>query len=245
MYVFVLTLVGAAILASVFLFGHRLVALERYERFRLWIAFAEGASIAYVLLHLIPHIAADQEHVAETFAGLFGWHDLAVYTVVLAGVVVFYGIRTLTRAPVEGKGTDRQVALSSSFLAGIASFSILNLAATHALHQRAELGADMLLGYVLAIGLHYGVIDDELGRMHGSAYVRFGRWPLILAVIAGWLLGYVVELERGGFIVLLAFVSGSVILNTMKQELPDNAAEYYAAFVVGAVTYGSAVLLFL
>lgn len=139
----------------------------------------------------------------------------------------------------------RDTALDLSFLAAIGAFAVLSVASAHSLHQRAEMGAEILAGYVLAIGLHFGVIDHELRSRHGGAYLRFGRWPLVVAVIAGWLLGYLVDLDRGGFVVLLAFVSGSVILNAMLRDLGEDAPRNFAAFVAGVAVYGLGVLLFL
>ena len=92
------------------------------------------------------------------------------------------------------------------------------------------------------MGVHFVVNDYGLRRDHKGAYDRVGRWVLAAAVLAGWLVGLFFEVSEAALAVLFAFLAGGVIMNVLKEELPEERESRFWAFALGAALY-SVVLL--
>jgi hypothetical protein len=55
--------------------------------------------------------------------------------------------------------------------------------------------------------------------------------------LLGWALGLVFELPRGVVALLLAFVSGAVIMNSLVMELPEGKDGRFLPFLAGGIAY--------
>lgn len=235
-------------LAAVHVYVRRLRFLGRIPRSR-WLSFAGGTAVAYVFVHLLPELGAGAAAVAKNDGIFAAFLERHVYFVALAGFVTFYGVEQFARkrtAADEGRnddhsggdvGEDDESSASSVgiFWAHIGSFAAYNVLIGFSLHHR-ETALGLAL-FATAIGLHFAVNDFGLRDHHERRYDRVGRWPLAVAVLAGAAAGSVVPLGEAAFGVLLAFVGGSVILNVIKEELPEDRESRFGAFVVGAIVY--------
>ncbi len=66
---------------------------------------------------------------------------------------------------------------------------------------------------------------------------------LAAAVLAGWwAAGLLFEVSEAALAVLFAFLAGGVIMNVLKEELPEERESRFWAFVLGAGLY-TAILL--
>jgi uncharacterized membrane protein len=92
--------------------------------------------------------------------------------------------------------------------------------------------------FSIAMALHFLVNDFGLLEHHKERYIRYGRWLLVLALVAGWAVGFAIQLSHTLFVLLLAFVGGGIILNVLKEELPEERESRYWAFITGALAYG-------
>lgn len=61
-------------------------------------------------------------------------------------------------------------------------------------------------------------------------------------LLAGFALGYAIEVSEAGIAALTAFLGGGVILNVLKEEVPSERHSRFWAFAAGAAGY--AALLF-
>ncbi|WP_290883701.1 hypothetical protein [Fischerella sp.] len=73
-------------------------------------------------------------------------------------------------------------------------------------------------------------------------YDRIGRWILAAAIIIGWVLGSSTEIDQAAIAVLFAFLAGGVVLNVLKEELPEERESRFWAFVLGAAIYTALLL---
>ena len=96
--------------------------------------------------------------------------------------------------------------------------------------------------YSLAMGLHFIVNDFGLRENHKHIYDRIGRWILAAAIIVGWVVGSGTQIGEATIAVLFAFIAGVIVLNVLKEELPEERESCFWAFGLGAVIY-SALLL--
>ena len=102
---------------------------------------------------------------------------------------------------------------------------------------------NLVIVYAVAMGFHFVVNDQGLREDHGAAYDKRGRWILATAPLAGWAVGVLVTLPPLLVSSLFGFLMGGVVLNVLKEELPDERESRFWAFALGAIVY-AAVLLF-
>jgi zinc transporter ZupT len=81
------------------------------------------------------------------------------------------------------------------------------------------------------------VNDFGLREDHKGVYDRAGRWVLAAAIFAGWAVGILSEVSEAAIAVLFAFLAGGVVMNVLKEELPEERESRFWAFALGAALY--------
>ena len=236
-------LLAAIGLALVHLCAGKLRFLDGIPRSR-WLSLAGGVSVAYVFVHLLPELARHQETLRATVAEPLGFLEHHIYLVALVGLATFYGLERIAvssrqRQRAEG---DKDSTSPRVFWLHITSFSVYNALIGYLLLHREEPGLASLLFFVSAMALHFVVNDFGLREHHQEAYTRVGRWLLAITIFVGWGIGAVTEISPVALAVLVAFLAGGVILNILKEELPQERASRFWAFALGAATYAALLL---
>ncbi len=230
------TLVCALALAAVHLVTPMLTFVQAVPRSR-WLSLAGGVAVAYVFMHLLPDLSQHERTLREG-AGRSG---AIVYALAMAGLVAFYGLERLVRQSRERMrqegGRDR--AESGAFWLHIGSFATYNLLIGYLLLHREESGWVSLMLYFTAMALHFFTNDFGLHQDHQELYDRRGRWLLAGAALLGWGLGATVDLPEQGLIALFSFLSGAVVLNVLKEELPEERKSRFLPFFLGVAGYGA------
>jgi zinc transporter ZupT len=253
---------AALALGAVHLVAGRLRFLEGIPRSG-WLSFAGGVSVAYVFVHLLPELAEHQ----QTLGGYEG--VLWAFVLALVGLVGFYGLerRALTdraeaseqragasqaaaAAIVRAGGTDdvkgdaesMQEASEGGFVVHLGSFALYNVL-VGCLLARAE-SVDGLVPYLVAMALHFVVNDYGLRGHYKRRYRYPGRWVLAGATVAGWALGVSVPLGEEVLAGFHALLAGGVVLNVLKEELPESRRSRFWAFALGAAAYAALLVLF-
>lgn len=238
------TAVIALLLAVVHLMAGRLRFLEVLPRSR-WLSFGSGVSVAYVFVHILPELAANQRHFeAAAIAGL-GALEHHVYLIALIGLGVFYGLERLAR---RSRGHHRRVSgedttTADVFWIHIGSFAGYNTLIGYLLLHRESPGRSGLVLFTAAMAAHFVVNDYGLRNAHKRRYDAIGRWILSAAIIIGWLLGALTSIHRAAIAAFFGFLAGGVLLNVLKEELPEERESTFWAFALGAVVYAALLLL--
>jgi hypothetical protein len=230
-----LALGAAAIMAAVHVASPWLVFLDRTPR-SIWLSIAGGVSVAYVFVHLLPELARLQrEH--------FGEHQIEsfLYLFAVSGLVAYYGLEQLAKQHGGGSGS-RTPALV--FWLHLSSFGLYNLLIGYLLHEQARLEGIAGMGlYAGAMALHFVVNDRALYHHHGELYTRRGRWILAAGTLAGWGLGLRLEIGMTWIAAAVAFLAGSVVLNVIKEELPEERESRFWAFALGTAAYAGLLVI--
>ncbi len=259
---------GVIALAGAHLFSGRLRFLDGTPR-SIWLSFAGGVSVAYVFVHLLPELAEGQEVVSEVLGESLAFVENHVYLIALVGLAFFYGVHRTTAESRKTRGERMEaVAEAGRIVAGgrgggiaagdaegeenttsigvfwvsIASFSVYNVLIGYLLLHRIEEGFRNLLLFSLAMLLHFVVNDYGLRERHREAYRRRGRWVLAGAVFFGWVIGLLAEIPESLIAVLIAFLAGGVVLNVLKEELPEERRSRFWPFAMGAAGYAALLL---
>jgi hypothetical protein len=86
------------------------------------------------------------------------------------------------------------------------------------------------------------VTDYGLNEDHKAQYRRTGRWVLVVAVAAGFVVGAATEIPAAALAVLVAFLAGGVMLNVLKEEVPNERQSRFWAFALGMGAYAALLL---
>ncbi|MHA6249102.1 hypothetical protein ACXYMU_14270 [Pontibacter sp. CAU 1760] len=228
------------LLALVHTLGSRLRFLSGFPR-SVWLSGAGGVSVAYVFIHLFPELQEGQEHLQENmpWAETFLQHHM--YLVALIGLAVFYGLErsvvSARRKQVKQDQNEQSKPPKGVFWLHIGSFSLYNALIGYILFQREEEPTQTIVLFSIAMALHFLVNDYGLQEHHRQKYRKYGQWVLVLALVVGWSVGYVQEVSETLVVILTAFIGGGVILNVLKEELPEERESRYGAFLLGAGLY--------
>jgi hypothetical protein len=237
-----LTLIFAFCLALIHLGASRFSLATAAPRSR-WLSQAGGASVAYVFVHILPELKKGQDAIVRAELPLeFLEHH--VYIVALLGFVTFYGLERLAvrsrRQSLVGGGADATTPMV--FWIHILSFACFNALVGYLLLHREQTGTLSLSFFFIAMGAHFLVNDYGLRRHHKEAYNRVGCWLLAGSVLVGYGIGLVTPIHELMLAVLFAFLAGGVILNVIKEELPEEQESLFWAFALGAALYTALLL---
>ncbi len=237
------TFICVLLFAAVHMLTGRLSVLS-VQRRGMWLSASGGIAVAYVFLELLPELT-EHNAVLGGVSGAGEWlADQIVYLVALAGLLVFYGlelaVRTSRRRNREATGSDR--AADRVFWLHIAGFAVANLLIGYLLLHREIPGAVSLALYAVALGMHLLGSDYGLVQHHRGLYDRRARWWLAGAVLLGWIAGALVSLPEAAISLISAFLAGSVVMNVMKEELPEGRDSDFGAFAFGTILYAAVIL---
>lgn len=240
---------STALSIIVFVLVHLLVGRLRFldgvPRSR-WLSMAGGVAVAYVFLHILPELNAHQRTVeTQTATGETGVVESEIYLIALAGLAVFYGLERYvrgSRANERGQGGEDHPE-SGVFWLHIGSFAVYNALIGYLLLHREEPGLWSLAIYTVAMALHFVTNDYGLRQDYKEGYDCIARWIVSGAVVAGWFLGFAVELAEVTVGLLFAFLAGGVVLNVLKEELPEERQSRFLPFAGGATGYALLLIL--
>lgn len=205
-----------------------------------WLSAAGGISVSYVFLHVLPELTEVQHHLQEGYPSLqFLQHH--AYLVALFGLCMFYGLEaTIRKRHSRREPTTDGLGL---FWVHISAFSVYNLLIGYLLVELEHANLSEALTYFVAMALHFIVNDFGLRMDHQHIYNQVGRWVLCAAVILGWILGNLISISESSLGVLFALLAGGVILNVLKEELPEERQSRFIPFFLGAAAYSFVLLV--
>jgi hypothetical protein len=221
--------VAAALFATVFLAGARVHPLRALFHDR-WItvSFCAGMSTAYVFVHMMPELHEARGVLVESASAPLPYTGMAVYVIALVGFLCFYGLQHLRR----------RLGKESAHRTDVGGFAAYVLLVGYLLVPRLDDSPMSLAAYAFAMACHFLAVDHSLREEHRAQFDRVGRFVLAGAAVLGWGLGLLVALPPYVSALVLAFVSGAVILNSAIAELPADKDGRFWPFVIGGLAYG-------
>lgn len=238
-----LPFIAATGLALVHIFAGAMRFLDGIPRNR-WLSIAGGVSLAYVFLHLLPELGERQEWLEATVGSVLGVTKRHTYLVALIGLGTFYGLERMAHQSrgARKSAVDVDRTTPEVFWIHTASFAIYNALIGYLLLRQDGSSLSARGAFFTAMALHFIVNDYGLREHHKERYHRSGRWILAAAVLIGAALGLAVEFSEGVIAIVVAFLSGGIILNVLKEELPDERQSRFGALALGMLGYASLLL---
>lgn len=228
---------GAAALIAVHLLAGRFHTLVG-PRKRPFHSLLTGITTGYLFLKLLPELA-----VLGT-AGL----DLAapgippgraLYLFALLGFAGYYSLEVWTYSVPDGA----PVPPARVYRTHLGAFVVFNIVIGFLVPHHVQHGLWIAAGFLVAVGVHLLVLDHTLAEAHGG---RFG-WVARMLHSAGLITGLGLAILLGpvpparATATLLAFFAGALILQVIRQEVPEHRHGHPVALALGAAAF--AVLL--
>lgn len=236
------TLIYAIGFVLIHLFSRNMKFLRVVPRSR-FLSVAGGISVAYVFLHLLPELGQFQQELEGEMEGS-AWRFIEshIYIVAMLGLAIFYGLEVMVKKSKKNSGTEKKAA-TGVFWVHIGTFTLYNSLIGYLLvHDHFENSWGTFF-YFVAMGLHFITNDRALRSSHKREYDKFGRWLLTAAIFIGWLVGISTEVADIVVSFLVALLAGGVILNVMKEELPEERESSFLSFAIGMVAYSLLLLV--
>ncbi|MBX7045774.1 MAG: hypothetical protein K1X86_08040 [Ignavibacteria bacterium] len=230
------------ILAAAFFFIHSYSSsyftnLNRKKYF--WLSFSGGISVSYVFIHIFPELSSAQNGISKIENPLLDFFDYHIYLISLIGFILFYGLESsakISRAK-NIRYNNKDYAEKNVFLVHIVTFAMYNFLIGYFLLHRETPGMKSLIFYFAAMATHIMVNDYSLRNHFKHLYMSSGRWILSAAVFLGWMSGIFFDVPKMFLEIMFAFIAGGMILNIIKEELPDERQSKFLGFASGCLVY--------
>ncbi|MEM7595372.1 MAG: hypothetical protein AAF383_28395 [Cyanobacteria bacterium P01_A01_bin.83] len=237
-------LILAIALAFIHGFASKLTFVCRIPRFR-WTSFAGGVSLSYVFLKIFPDLSYQQVELQYTRILWMPYRENHVYLLALSGLLVFYRL-DIWAYKVKSAQESLSPAKNSnatSFWIHLGAFAILNVITGYLLQDLGDYGLKASILFFIPIAFYFFIIDEKLRIHQQSLYDRQGRWCLVSAIFCGTAIGQVAHLSEVAIAIVWSFLAGSIILNVLKRELPDEHESCFGSFVTGTILFTVLMLL--
>ncbi|MDT8861939.1 hypothetical protein N0O92_17155 [Alkalihalobacillus sp. MEB130] len=207
------------------LFANECIPANKIRR-RKWLSFSGGLAVSYVFVYVLPSLHREQQLIELYSDNLTMESEL--YFIGLLGLLLFYGIQKTFHN--QSKSHVPLLWLQIVF------FTIYNLLIVYIV-MASDVSGIQAVFYGIAIGLHFVAVAHDLWRENPEQYNRVGRYVIASGIILGWILGVYVTLSSFAQALIFAFVSGAMVLNVLKNELPHERQAHFPTFAFGVVFY--------
>lgn len=210
-----------------------------------FLSLSAGVAVSYVFVHLLPQLNEYQQVVTKNLQQS-SWRHIEnhIYIIALIGLTLFYAMERLVKMSRKSKVLKNpEAAASGIFWIHMSSFFIYNAVIGYLLIREEYKSPLGILFYFLALGVHFITNDWGLRRDYKEVYDKYGRLILSAAPILGWLIGALTELNEFVLSILQAFIAGGIILNVLKEELPEEQESSLSSFLTGVIGYTFLLLL--
>ena len=227
---------AALLFCAIFLLLGKLRPLRRLVRDeRTAISFGAGVATAYVFVHVMPELNSARRAFAESISLPLRYEGMSIFYVSLMGFLLFYGLDHLRRSLHQSSAKER---VGKAFIISISGFAAyVGLMAYLLVHNLEDTPRSVAL-FAFAIAVHFLGVDHALREEYGAVYERIGRRVLAAMSPFGWGVGMLVTLPRSILALMIAFISGAVIMNSSITELPSESKGQFLPFMVGGLAYG-------
>ncbi|MGD7045750.1 hypothetical protein [Jeotgalibacillus proteolyticus] len=207
------------------------------------LSFAGGIAVSYVFIHLLPELNHYQHQLEETLQeDSLRFVENHIYLIAMIGLAAFYGLERIVKTS-KRMATDTGESSSGVFWIHISSFFIYNAVIGYLLIREEYQGAWEMFFYFIALSIHFITNDRALRSDHQHVYDRYGRLLLSFATLLGWGIGALFEVHEFIISILVAFLAGGIVLNVLKEELPEEKESSFAAFSLGLFSYSVLLLV--
>ena len=188
--------------------------------------------MAYVFVSVMPELEEHRPIVAGSAMGTLLDAEKKIYLWALAGFIAFAGLSRLRFAQRENGARSNSGWIV--YWGAMTGWGIYMMLIGYLLLHREDHSMLSLWLFVLAMGLHILMMDNQLVEQFKNAYEARGRMLLVACLLVGWALGCADALPDSFTSRLFAFVVGGVVITSAHEELSFEEDGRFGWFVGGS-----------
>jgi len=237
------SLIAILIMALVHLFVKELRRIGIATRNALLSAGA-GASLAYVLMRILPKLAEKQESLlASTDLGMRGFLEHHAYLVAMIGLVVYYGISRVAAYGAGGVNSISPLRYRVALISTSVGYGAYSLLIGYVIVNRLHLGLFSTTLITVGMGTLFLVSDHGLRKKWPGAYDGWIRWVLTIALLAGWAVGVSLDVSSNIVALWYAFLAGVMLITTIGEKLSVEESGSFWSFLAGVAAFTALLLI--
>ncbi|MBQ0834706.1 hypothetical protein [Marinobacter sp.] len=235
-----ITLIGLSLASVVFLsLVHVLADMLRWKHQlpqKYWLSFADGISISYVFLGLLPKIIDGTAAFPDSLGYAADIVKHSPFLPLMIGLVVFYGMERLVEKSVDASGSHiTHETTRLRVWIHLASYAFYKAIIGYLIVQMNNPVSIAI--FVISMAVHFLVVDYRMMEIHKEVYQRIGRWILTLAILVGWVVGATTVISPVLVTLLLGFLAGGIVLVVLEEEFSREHPSSFPAFVTAVAVY--------
>jgi len=238
------SLLAAIVFALVNFYSFRLRSYTGKHKNQILSLFG-GVTAAYVFLDLLPSLQISNEYLKELGSSnqVIILYEDAIFLVIFLGFLLFFSLESMAVKSREDKIKENQElnkvkASRKVYLVHFSALAFLTFVLSFTL--MFEYQASILSGllFTFAVSLHLFITDNTLMENYEDRLLRTGRYIATIIPLAGWLASVVFPEKIAEAYILLAFISGAILYQSIKDEIPSvYKKRSIALFLTGAILY--------
>lgn len=237
------SLIVVLILALVHLYVKELRRIGVGRRNALLSAGA-GASLAYVLMRILPKLADMQDSLmAGIVTSMRGFLEHHAYLIAMAGLVVFYGVSRVSAHGASGAGSVSPRHYRLALISTVVGYGAYSLLIGYLIVERLHIGLFSTALIAIGMGTLFLVSDQGLRKKWPDDYDDWIRWVLTGALMAGWALGVWVDVSPNIVALWYAFLAGLMLMATIGEKLAIEESGSFWPFLAGVASFTALLLI--
>lgn len=243
----ILAVISALIFSVINLLSFRIRSYAGKNKHRLLSLFS-GITAAFVFLDLLPSLQQSNQNLALLInsEAVLVYED-AIFLLVFLGFLLFFSLECVAISgirPIKANGDEKHTNktvyfvhyASLVFLQFIISFSLLFE------YQYSIVGGVL---FTFAVSLHLLASDNALEETYPNQHGRNGRYLATVIPLLGVVLSIIFPEKILEASVLLAFISGAILYQSIRSEIPTvHRKSSLVLFLVGALFYAAILIIY-
>jgi hypothetical protein len=243
-----LALISALLFSIINLFSLRIRRYAGENKHRLLSLFS-GITAAFVFLDLLPSLQQSNQNLAQLSNSEFvAVYEDAIFLVVFLGFLLFFSLECIAvsrRKQAKEQGEKEQGGNTTVYFVHFASTVFLQFIISFSLLFEFQYSVVGGVLFVFAVSLHLLASDNALEETYPNMHGRNGRYLATAIPLLGVVLSVIFPERILEASVLLAFISGAILYQSIRSEIPTvNRKSSLALFLLGALFYAAILITY-
>jgi len=197
-----------------------------------------GAGVAYVFVHLLPELASGGRSLSALDIAQFTPTPIveaSLFLVAMVGLSLFYVLDVRTD---EGKSSTK-----TGLRVHLVAFASISVIYGYTMPSLITTGWDYAVLLTIVLVAHVILADRTMARAHPDLFRHETRWVGLVGLAMGLAIAVILPpVNELSLAVVTAFLGGSLLMTTLRNELPAASTAKLPWFITG-VTSMSLLLL--
>jgi hypothetical protein len=245
----ILAVLSALVFSVINLLSFRIRSYAGVNKRRM-LSFFSGITAAFVFLDLLPSLQQSSENLAilsNPEEAVLIYED-AIFLVVFLGFLLFFSLECIAIGGFKHAQVDsdkKQRSNATVYYVHFASLILLQFIISFSLlfeYQYSFVGGAL---FTFAVSLHLIASDNALEETYPNMHGRNGRYFAAVIPLLGVVFSITFPEKMLEASVLLAFISGAILYQSIRSEIPTvYRKSSLALFLVGAFLYAAILIIY-